>query len=242
MSNKQGAVNNENSRQMTVTDRKKEFEIDLEEDNNSTYFFNSKDLNLLAHLQKLIKAGITSFKIEGRNKSVYYLATVVRAYHNVLNCYNQRKNKSGQCEKILKQEQKNLNDLVHRGYTEGFLLGKEPGHNFANSHNKSNYEFVGEVLATDISFTEQINKIDTKKQQKQNNNNLIKVKVHNAIYRDDKIEVIDPSKNYSVKILAIYDEKMKKVNSAHGGHQEVYYLKVENKNIQVRNLLRKKIK
>src|SRR3989339_589468 len=48
----------------------------LEEDSHGTYFFNSKDLNLLSHLQELRSAGVTSFKIEGRNKSVFYVSNV----------------------------------------------------------------------------------------------------------------------------------------------------------------------
>lgn len=65
------------TKQMTVEDLRGEFEIDLEEDNQGTYFFNSKDLNLLAYLRNLTETGVSSFKIEGRNKSVYYLATVI---------------------------------------------------------------------------------------------------------------------------------------------------------------------
>ncbi len=247
---------------MTVEDYQKEFALDLEEDNNGTYFFNSKDLNLLAYLQELINVGVTSFKIEGRNKSVYYLAVVVRAYRNVLkslkvtltgcsnrniifarlshsddssqkqhpNCYSQN------YKKILNKEQQNLNDLVQRGYTTGFLLGQEPEHNFEKSHNKSNWEFVGEVLK----------KINYKENHKEDD--LIKIKVHNAIYADDKIEIIDKQGNHSVKILAIYQKDLTArqglavVKSAHGGHQGFYYLKVDKKNIQPMALLRKRVK
>ncbi len=240
---------------MTVKDYQKEFTVDLEEDNNGTYLFNSKDLNLLAYIQELIEAGVTSFKIEGRNKSVYYLAVVVRAYQNVLkllkvtlascsnrnviftrlshsddslqkqhfNCYSQN------YKKILNREQQNLDDLVHRGYTTGFLLGQEPEHNFKKSHNESKWEFVGEVIKN----------TDKKMDRK---NNLIKVKVHNAIYTNDEIEVIDKQGNHIVKILTIYDEKAKKNSSAHGGHQGFYYLKVDKKNIQPMALIRKRIK
>jgi len=54
---------------MTIEDIQGEHQIELEEDDHGTYFFNSKDLNLLPHLSELRNAGITSFKIEGRNKS-----------------------------------------------------------------------------------------------------------------------------------------------------------------------------
>ncbi len=202
----------------SVIDRKGEFEIDLEEDKHGTYFFNSKDLNLLSHLKDLSAAGVTSFKIEGRNKSVYYLATVVRAYRRVLDNLNDKK--------ILKEEQNNLKSLVHRGYTEGFLFGGEAEHNLENSHEKSEWEFVGEVV-----------KISNKEKKRK-----IKIKAHNAIYTGDQVEIIDTEKNQSLKILGIYDEKMKSVNSAHGGGNNIYYLETDAKNISPLSLLRKRIK
>ena len=200
-------------KEMKVEDHKKEFEMDLEEDKHGTYFFNSKDLNLLAYLNDLAEAGVTSFKVEGRNKSVYYLAVVMRAYRNTLNNLNDKK--------IVEQEQKNLNNLVHRGYTTGFLLGTEPEHNFKNSHNSSKYEFVGEVLEVE--------------------NEKIKIKAHNAIYEDDEIEIIDKEGNHPIKIIEILDEDKKKVESAHGGHDGIYYLKT-NKEIKEKSLIRKTIK
>ena len=57
---------------------------DLEWDGRGTYVMNSKDLNMSAHLQELAAAGVVSFKIEGRMKSEYYLATVVNAYRRIL--------------------------------------------------------------------------------------------------------------------------------------------------------------
>ena len=207
---------NKTIKQMTVEDLRGEFEVDLEEDSQGTYFFNSKDLNLLAYLRDLIDAGIVSFKIEGRNKSVYYLATVMRAYRRVLDNLGD--------EKVLEEERKNLNELIHRGYTTGFLTGMEPEHNFKDSHNQSEYEFVGEVLEIE--------------------NDLLKTKIHNAIYSDDEVEIISWEKNFPIEILEIYDEDMKKVKSAHGGHQGLYYLKINNSekndNIKSRCLLRKK--
>ena len=217
-----------NNKEMKVIDRQGEFELDLEEDNQGTYFFNSKDLNLLSHLKDLIDAGVTSFKIEGRNKSVYYLATVVRAYRNMLNALGEGKD-------VSEKEQKNLDSLVHRGYTIGFLLGNEPEHNFENSHNESKYEFVGEVL--EMRNEKQIRQLAEKSEE-----NLIKIKAHNAIYKDDNLEIIDKNGNRPVKISKIYNEKMEEAESAHGGHKEVYYLKADKSNIEPMSLLRKKIR
>lgn len=209
--------------EMTIKDHQGEFELNIEEDDQGTYFFNSKDLNLLSYLKDLIEAGVVSFKIEGRNKSAYYLATVIRAYRNVLDGLVEGKDN-------FKDEQKNLDSLVHRGYTAGFLLGNEPEHNFENSHNESEFEFVGEILE------------GKNEKLKVKNGNLIKIKAHNAIYKDDKLEIIDKNGNYPVKVSEIYNEKLEKEESAHGGHKEIYYFKVDKKNIEPMSLIRKKVK
>ncbi|HOV69951.1 MAG TPA: peptidase U32 family protein, partial [Clostridia bacterium] len=54
------------------------------EDDRGTYILNSRDLNMLKHIPKLIDAGIDAFKIEGRMKTEYYVATVVNAYHKAI--------------------------------------------------------------------------------------------------------------------------------------------------------------
>lgn len=56
----------------------------LEEDGRGSYLLNSKDLMMLGHLRELRDAGVDSFKIEGRNKSVYYVASVVSAYRRAI--------------------------------------------------------------------------------------------------------------------------------------------------------------
>src|SRR5690606_26282353 len=59
----------------------------VEQDERGTYFFNSKDLCLINHIPELIDAGIDSLKIEGRIKTSYYVATVVRAYRMAIDAY-----------------------------------------------------------------------------------------------------------------------------------------------------------
>jgi putative protease len=59
-------------------------EVYGEEDERGSYFFNSKDLNMLCGIEDLIKTNICSFKIEGRMKSEFYLATVINAYRRAI--------------------------------------------------------------------------------------------------------------------------------------------------------------
>ncbi|NCA93705.1 MAG: hypothetical protein EOM84_00855, partial [Sphingobacteriia bacterium] len=196
------------------------------------YFFNSKDLNLLEFLKELAEAGVDSFKIEGRNKSPYYLATVVRAYRNVLDAILTG---DKDYSKILKKEKENLDELVNRGYTSGFLLGREPEHNFDNSHNQSRFQFVGEVLKIKNE------KLKIKNPEKKNLN-LAEVKVHNAIYDVDRLEIVGKDGNHPVKILKMFDDKMKEVQSAHGGHGKNYYFVFDKETLREMDFLRKKNK
>lgn len=207
---------------MSVEDEKREFTVDLEEDPNGTYFFNSKDLNLLNYLGDLKKAGVDSVKIEGRNKSVFYLAVVTRAYRKVLNAIESKSFKVSKVKKSAKEQQKELNNLMHRGYTAGFLLGQEPEHNFANSHETAPWQFVGEVL-------------ESKRKR-------IKIKVHNALYPKDKLEAVAPEGNVPFKIKALYNENKKKVASAHGGQGKDYFLKIDKTGVLPMSLIRRAVK
>jgi U32 family peptidase len=206
---------------LSVEDEKKEFEIDLEEDENGTYFFNSQDMNLLAHLDKLRKAGIISFKIEGRNKSVYYVATVCRAYRKVLDAL-EKKVPAKKLKKIIEDHQEELGKLMHRGYTNGFLFGRDPKHDFKKSHKNCNYEFVGEVTGS--------------------KGKTLTIQVHNAINLKDKIEIIDPERNTPIKIKKILNQNKKEVKSAHGGHDQLYFFKIDKEKIKPGSLLRRVVK
>ena len=65
--------------------------FDLEEDERGTYILNSKDLNMLAHIQELYDAGVTSLKIEGRMKSPEYVYTVTKLYRMAIDSYYKNK-------------------------------------------------------------------------------------------------------------------------------------------------------
>jgi putative protease len=194
--------------------------IPVEQDNFGTYLLNSKDLCLVEYLDELKDAGVISFKIEGRAKSVSYLAQAVKSYRLALDI---KKNDPQKKQKIRKVK-KDLTEIVNRGYTTGFLFGecKENGQETKFSHIDEKYEFVGEVL-----------EIDSKK-------NLVKIRVHNALNLKDKIQVLQPrGENFFCKILGIYDDKtLEKLDSAHGGQDRQVYIKI-NKKPQIMSILRK---
>jgi putative protease len=195
--------------------------MQLEEDSHGTYFFNSKDLNLIDHLQELTAAGVTSLKIEGRNKSVHYVASVVRAYRHVLDQIEAKK-PVAEIKKAQKWARKELDKLENRGYTKGFLLGMEPEHTFLEVPQTNPYQFVGEVL--------------------QSVGKELTVKVHNALFEGDSLEIVGPLENQSAKVSRIYEEDGKEVESAHGGHGKLYKILINKDNIQPYSLIRKVIK
>jgi putative protease len=193
--------------------------IPIEEDGNGSYLMNSKDLCLVGHLDELKDAGITSFKIEGRAKSVAYLAQAVKSYRNALDM----KNDDPQKKRKLGRIKKDLAEIVSRGYTTGFLFGecKEKGQETCFSHIDEKYEFVGEVLGYDEV------------------RRLTLIRVHNALCAGDRVQVLQPKgTNFAGKIIAIYDDKtFLKMESAHGGQDRQVYVKLS-KRPQMMSILR----
>ena len=131
------------------------------EDERGTYLFNSKDLCLLAHIPQLAASGLTSFKIEGRMKSVHYVATVTRVYRAALDAYQANP------EKFTVREEwwQELNKISHRPYTSGFYFGKpnESDQIYSGSSNTQTHDFVGLVRSYDaehqVAVVEQRNNI-----------------------------------------------------------------------------------
>jgi len=110
----------------------------IEEDVRGSYFFNSKDLNLIKRVPQIKEAGIDSIKIEGRMKSLYYVAVVTRAYKEAINAGN-----SIASSKI----QKELNKVSHRYYSEAFFdkFDSSETQYYGSSAYIRDYQFIGEV-------------------------------------------------------------------------------------------------
>jgi len=192
----------------------------LEEDGHGTYILNSKDLCLIDYLADLAKAGVTSFKIEGRTKSVYYVTAVAKAYRQVLDGL---KNK-----KVLTEAKKELQKIDNREYTTGFLSGKEGAsrQNFKTSKAKSDWRFVGQIIGS--------------KKQK-NGGMLVYFKPHNMLRAKKSLELLTPDNCYRIKVKEFYDDKDKTLLEVHGGTKRIYsfVLDKETKNLEW-GILRKK--
>ena len=115
--------------------------LTMQEDERGTYILNSKDMNTMPILDKIIDAGVKSLKIEGRMKTEYYVGSVVNAYRRRLDdIYAGRP-----YDKYLNEE---LDKVNHREYTTGFYLGTaEQGYYTSKPENP--YSFAALVLGYD---------------------------------------------------------------------------------------------
>ncbi|MDW7650709.1 MAG: U32 family peptidase [Bacillota bacterium] len=116
------------------------------EDERGTYILNARDLCLLDHIPELVKAGVTSFKIEGRMKSAYYVATVTRAYRRALDAYLADPDNFSP-----REFRKELETISHRPYSTGFLLGNPGprGQVYDTTAQVASHEFIGVVQSYD---------------------------------------------------------------------------------------------
>ena len=132
----------------TLTEKNRPGEaFDVQEDERGTYIMNSKDLCLIDHLPELMAAGVCSLKIEGRMKSVHYVATVVSTYRKAIDaCYADPEHYS-----VAQQWREELEKVSHRPYTTGFAVQK-PGREaqvYTTSSYEQTHDFVGIVLSYD---------------------------------------------------------------------------------------------
>ena len=134
----------------------------IEEDAGGTYILNANDLCMIDKLDDLMAAGVSSLKVEGRNKSEYYVAVVTAAYRRAIDAvmagaYGEKEKKD-----LLREVAKSS----HRNFSTGFYYGKPTGEdqNYLSSSYVRPYQFTGLVLAYDpvrsLALVEQRNKME----------------------------------------------------------------------------------
>lgn len=157
------------------------------EDEEGTFIMNSKDLCMIEFIPELISTGIKSFKIEGRVKSSYYVATVIRAYRMAIDEYYKDPDNYKFDEKWLKEIKK----ASHRDFTTGFYFGKPTNEAqvYTTSSYIRGYDFVGLILDYDE---------ETK---------IATVEQRNRMFVGEEIEVFGPNKEFFIqKIEKMWDE------------------------------------
>lgn len=172
-----------------VREISREDELEVQEDEKGSYIFNSKDLNMIEHLQELKDAGVDSLKIEGRMKSAYYVATVTNAYRQAIDMLPQKPD-----EKLLAE----LFKASHRRYTTGFYFKDELKQYTEDSMPVQESEFVA-LVDSDCD-----------------GENVV-LEMRNKFSVGDELEILSPDKNLlnkKLKIESIKNSAGEKVESA----------------------------
>ena len=165
------------------------------ENERGTFIFNSKDLCMIGHIPELIEAGISSFKIEGRVKTDFYVATVVKAYREAIDSYVSNPEKY-QFNPALFDE---LQKVSHRKYTTGFYLGKPDADAqvYASSSYIRTYDLIGYIKSYDAE------------------SGLAVIEQRNRFFLGDKVEVVAPKGPFfTQKINFMQNEAGEKIECA----------------------------
>lgn len=136
------------------------------EDEQGTYIMNSRDLCMIHHVPELIKAGITSMKIEGRAKSAYYVAVTTNAYRHAIDAYE--KAPDAPLPQWIPEE---LNKISHREYSTGFYF-TQPGQVYQNGGYVRDYDVV--AICEDWQ------------------NGVARLSQRNRFFRGDVVDVLEP--------------------------------------------------
>jgi U32 family peptidase len=163
------------------------------EDEKGTYIMNSKDLCMIEHIPELMKSGITSFKIEGRMKSSFYVASVVKAYREAIDSYLENTDAYVFKDKWMT----NLMMASHREYHTGFYFGEKNKQVYGSSSYIRTHDIVGIV--------KEYNK----------ETNIATIEQRNKTYDGDKVEVIRPKgDNIEITLNEMRDIEGNKIDSA----------------------------
>ena len=177
----------------------------ITEDEKGSYIMNSKDLCMINYIPELVEAGVDSFKIEGRVKSEYYVATVINQYRRAIDDYYEdiEKYKYNRDNNIYLEE---IMKVSHRDFTTAFFFGdvKEASLTYDNSSYIRLYDFIARVL-------------DYYEDKK-----LMKVQERNKFSIGDEVEIFGPKFYDKFTINKIYDENMNEVDNINTPMKEAY--------------------
>jgi putative protease len=165
------------------------------EDEHGTYIMNSKDLRAVEHVDRLVKMGIDSLKVEGRTKSIYYVARTAQVYRQAVD--------DAVAERPFNLKLLGaLDALANRGYTDGFYERHHTHEqqNYMRGHSESfRQQYVGDILSCADGMAE--------------------IKVKNKFSVGDKLEIIHPSGNRIMELTEMKNIDGEAVSVAPGsGH------------------------
>lgn len=166
----------------------------IDEDENGTFIMNSKDMCMIEHIPDLVKAGISSFKIEGRAKSAYYTSVVTNAYRQAIDGYLKNPVDTYKPEQWVIDE---MYKMSSREYCTGFYYG-HPTEN-AQIYYDGGYKRDWSVMAEVLDYKE----------------GRVYARQRNRIFDGDLLEVLQRGlKPYDITIKDLRDENGEKIEKA----------------------------
>ncbi len=168
---------------------------EINQDERGSHILSPKDLCLVKYLKNMIDAGVDSFKVEGRTKSLYYVSAVAKTYRAAID--EILKNPDADMEKYFIE----LKKVGNRGYTNGFALGDNNSESYSYDISKGLagadflFEFRGKKRYSEVDFSSD------------RQDDLYFVKIKNKVLLNDEVEIITPAEQIRTKVVEILDEK-----------------------------------
>ncbi len=189
----------------------------IEEDEHGAYIMSSKDLCLIEYLKDLKEAGVCSFKVEGRNKTPYYVATVAKTYRRAIEDMEAGR----PFDESLFDE---LAKTSNRGFIPGFLIDnpQEKAQQYEKRITSQTHEFVGIIRET----------------VEQNGRHYAKMEVKGRLDAPAKVEVMTPDDLFEVTLEEFIDPFGHSQKVVHPGQKDPALIDLH-KNVPVGAILRK---
>lgn len=175
---------------------------EIEETARGTHILSTKDLALINYIPQLIEAGVDSFKIEGRTKSLYYVSAVAKAYRQAIDAYYNgvTPDKDEMFNQLLK--------IGNRGYTTGFYLDEQ-------DHGGYSYDVSKGLAGSDFLF-------EFWDKSTKDGKNIYKIKIKNKVLPADKIEVITPDECFETTIEKLYNVTLDEEKEVGNTNDEIW--------------------
>lgn len=180
------------------------FPILEDKSEGGTFILNAKDLCMIEHLDKLYEAGVTSFKIEGRAKSSYYVSVVTNAYRAAVDSLMKDPDSYSPPEWVLGE----VNKVSHREYCSGFFFGApEKSQNYRDGGYIREYDVAGVVESCDDGY--------------------ITLRQRNRFFKGDRLEALCPgAEPFEICAEEIIDRTGESVEAANRA-AEMYKIRSE---------------
>lgn len=175
-------------------------------DDGSNFTMATKDLNMARYVSELIEMNVTSMKVEGRMRSLYYLATVIGAYRKIIdNYYNHTLT-----DEVLNKQEKILDRVANREVSTHYYLKEADASDqyYTGRVEISNQDYLGQVIDYDRDKC------------------LLQIKERNYFKVGDKVTLFTPRDEMTFTVSKIYDDSYNLVDVAR--HPDnIYFIEIK---------------